>query len=223
MPPDFTEKHHLETPMAKTTAFEAHLDRYEAWFEKHAFVYQAELRAIKSLLPPSGKALEIGVGSGLFAAPLGIRHGIEPSRAMMAKARERGIDVTYGVAEALPFGNAEFDFALMVTTVCFLDDIDAAFSETLRVLKPGGAFFIGFVDKNSPVGRAYEQYKNQSVFYKDATFYAADDLLVHLTKAGFSNFSFVQTIFGPLSVIRADEPVRPGYGEGSFVVIKAIK
>jgi hypothetical protein len=91
------------------------------------------------------------------------------------------------------------------------------------VLKPGGAFVIGFVDKNSPVGRTYEQYKNQSVFYKDATFYAADDLLVHLTKAGFSNFSFVQTVFGPLSVIRADEPVRPGYGEGSFVVIKAIK
>lgn len=212
-----------KNPMPKTTAFESHLDRYEAWFEKHAFVYQAELRAIKSLLPRSGKSLEIGVGSGLFAAPLGIGHGIEPSRAMMARAGERGIDVKYGVAEAMPFGNAEFDFALMVTTVCFLDDLDAAFSETLRVLKPGGAFVIGFVDKNSLIGQAYEHYKSESTFYKDATFYATDDLLVHLTKAGFINFSFMQTIFGPLAEIQECEPVIPGYGEGSFVVIKAMK
>jgi ubiquinone/menaquinone biosynthesis C-methylase UbiE len=209
--------------MAKTTAFETHLDQYESWFEKHACAYQAELRAIKALLPPSGKSLEIGVGSGLFAVPLGIRQGIDPSRAMMAMARERGIDVTYGVAEAIPFGNDEFDFALMVTTVCFLDDMDAAFSETLRVLKPGGAFIIGFVDKNSPVGKAYDRYKYQSTFYKDATFYAADELLVHLTNTGFRNFSCVQTIFGPLAEIQEHEPVSPGYGQGSFVAIKAIK
>jgi len=209
--------------MAKTSAFEAEPDRYEAWFKKHPFVYQAELRAIKALLPPSGKSLEIGAGSGLFAAPLGISHGIDPSRAMMAKAKERGLDVTFGVAEAIPFGNAEFDFALMVTTVCFLDEMDAAFSETLRVLKPGGAFVIGFIDKNSPVGRAYNRYKDQSIFYKDATFYAVDEILRHLTRAGFGNFSFVQTIFGPLAEIGEREPVTPGYGQGSFVVIKAVK
>ncbi len=209
--------------MAKTAAFDSHLDQYETWFEKHPFVYQAELRAIKTFLSPHGEALEIGVGSGLFSAPLGIRYGIEPSQYMLAKARERGINVTSGVAEALPFTDAQFDFALMVTTVCFLDDIDAAFSETYRVLKPLGAFIIGFVDKNSPIGKAYEQKRNQSVFYKDATFYTVDDLRVHLTKAGFGNFSFVQTIFGPLAAILADEPVKPGYGEGSFVVIKALK
>jgi SAM-dependent methyltransferase len=209
--------------MAKTAPFEDHLDRYEAWFEKNIFVYEAELRAINSLLPPAGKGLEIGVGSGLFAAPLGIRYGVEPSQAMIAKARERGIDVTYGVAEALPFGDAAFDFALMVTTVCFLDDMDAAFNQTNRVLKPGGTFVIGFVDKNSPLGKAYEQNKKQSVFYKEATFYAVDDLLSNLTKAGFGQFSFAQTVFGLPSDIPADELVKPGYGEGSFVVIKAMK
>jgi len=209
--------------MAKTEAFEANLDRYEAWFDKNIFVYQAELRAIKSLLPPDGKGLEIGVGSGLFAAPLGIRHGIEPSLAMAAKARERGIDVTHGIAEALPFGDAVFDFALMVTTVCFLDDLDTAFNETNRVLKPKATFVVGFVDKNSPLGREYEQYKKKSLFYKDATFYAVDDLLAHLTKAGFSEFSFAQTVFGLLSDIRDDEPIKPGYGDGSFVVIRAMK
>jgi ubiquinone/menaquinone biosynthesis C-methylase UbiE len=209
--------------MAKTAAFEAHLDRYEAWFEKNIFVYQAELRAIKSFLPPDGKGLEIGVGSGLFAAPLGIRHGVEPSRTMIAKARERGIDVTYGVAEALPFEDAVFDFALMVTTVCFLDDMDAAFNQTNRVLKPGGTFVIGFVDKNSPLGKAYDQYKKQSVFYKEATFYTVNDLLAPLTKAGFVEFSFAQTVFGLPSDIAADELVKPGYGECSFVVIKAMK
>ena len=47
--------------MSKAEAFEVYLDRYEAWFEKNIFVYQAELRAIKSFMPPYGKGLEIGV------------------------------------------------------------------------------------------------------------------------------------------------------------------
>jgi len=208
--------------MSGVSAFEDHADRYETWFEKNPLAYQSELLAIRALLP-KGKALEVGVGSGLFAAPLGIKYGVDPSRAMRDRARERGITVVRGVAEALPFAGAEFEAALMVTTVCFLDDIDTAFYEAFRVLKPGGSFLVAFIDKKSLIGRSYELRKDQSVFYKDATFYAVPDLLSHLARAGFRDFDFRQTLFGPVSEMLAPDPIREGHGEGSFVVIKALK
>lgn len=201
--------------------FEKHINDYEAWFEANPQAYEAELRAVRALLPETGMGLEIGVGSGRFAAPLGIRYGVEPSRAMREKARERGIKVIKGVAEALPFGEQEFDFALMVTTICFLDDVDLAFGEVLRVLKPDGCFIIGFVDRESPLGKFYQAGKAKSTFNKEATFYSVDELIIHLKEAGFRRFTFRQTLFRPLREISASEPVKEGSGEGSFLAIKA--
>jgi len=209
--------------MATTTPFDTHSDRYEAWFREHIYAYISELQAIRELLPVAGKGLEIGVGSGLFAGPLGIPNGIDPSRAMLNKARQRGINAIQGVAENLPYKDAEFDFALMVTTVCFLDDLELAFREIHRILKQRGAFLLGFVDKNSPIGKSYETRKQESLFYRDATFYAVDDLLGYLTITGFENFNFRQTLFTPVSEMRESDPVTAGYGDGSFVVIKAEK
>jgi hypothetical protein len=40
---------------------------------------------------------------------------------MAAIARTPGIEVTIGTAELLPFAAEEFDYALMVTTICFVD------------------------------------------------------------------------------------------------------
>jgi len=203
------------------TTFDKHREDYEAWFAANPQAYEAELRAVRALLPEAGNGLEIGVGSGRFAAPLGIRYGVEPSRAMREKARERGIKVIKGVAEALPFGEQEFDFALMVTTICFLDDMDLAFGEVLRVLKPDGCFIIGFVDRESPLGKFYQARKAKSTFYKEATFFSVDELIIHLKEAGFRRFTFRQTLFRPLQEISASEPVKEGHGEGSFVAIKA--
>jgi len=109
----------------------------------------------------------------------------------------------------------------MVTTVCFLDDLEQAFQEAFRVLKPGGAFIIGFVDRNSPIGKSYEQKKSESLFYRDATFYTVDVLLAYLKQAGFSMFSFSQTLFSPPDEMHAPDPIKKGHGDGSFVVIKA--
>jgi len=203
--------------------FDRNVQQYEEWFVKHPFAYVSELHAVRELLPLTGSGIEIGVGTGRFSAPLGIRQGIEPSRPMAEVARKKGIDVISGVAENLPYKDAKFEFCLMVTTVCFLDDIDLAFQEAYRVLKPRGSFIIGFVDKNSPIGREYEQRKNESPFYKAATFYSVDELLVHLKKAGFLKFRFCQTLFGPLQDMQEPSDVKEGFGEGSFVVIKADK
>lgn len=209
--------------MPGVNAFNKNVDQYEQWFIDHPLAYVSEIHAVQELLPKEGMGIEIGIGTGRFAAPLGIKKGVEPSQAMAELARKKGLDVLPGVAEKLPFQDREFDFALMVTTVCFLDDMDLAFREVHRVLKPGGSLLIGFVDRESSLGREYLQRKDRSEFYKDAKFYSVDEIVSHLKQAGFSEFSFRQTLFKSLPDMDAADPVKEGYGEGSFVVVRGLK
>lgn len=206
--------------MTKITAFEHQPADYDAWFERHHDIYQAELAAVRTAVPASGHGVEIGIGTGRFAVPLDISIGVDPSPQMAELARQRGVEVLEGVAEALPLADSSFDYALMVTVVCFLDDLPKAFREAWRILKPGGTLVIGFIDRESELGRSYEQKKEQSIFYRDATFYSVSDLSVILNKAGFGDFSYRQALFPGE---QPDVAVRDGYGAGGFVVIQAHK
>jgi SAM-dependent methyltransferase len=209
--------------MPGVNAFDRNVDQYEQWFVDNPLAYVSELRAVRDLVPTNSNGIEIGLGTGRFAAPLGITRGIEPSRSMAELARKKGIEVVAGVAEHLPFTDNEFGFVLMVTTVCFLDDMDMAFREVRRVLKPGGALVIGFVDRDSPLGKDYQARKDTSAFYQHATFYTTKDIAAALEKAGFGAFEYRQTLFQPLETMAEVEPVKEGYGQGSFVVVRAEK
>jgi SAM-dependent methyltransferase len=206
--------------MSKIDPFEQYPERYDRWFEQHAEAYRSELHAVRELLPP-GEGIEIGVGTGRFAEPLEIPYGVEPSIQMALMAQRRRIHVIAGVAEALPLRDSQFSTALMVTTVCFLDDREMAFKEIYRILKPEGIFVLGFIEKNSPIGKMYLSRREKNGFYADATFYTVDDLLSSLRQCGFTAFKTVQTLVhrSPTTI----EPVKDGYGEGSFVVIGAKK
>jgi ubiquinone/menaquinone biosynthesis C-methylase UbiE len=203
--------------------FDRYYKRYDAWYEKNKFAYLSELEALKRIMPKSGKGLEIGVGSGRFSVPLGIRFGLEPCKKMKELASQRGINVIDGTAEKIPLDDNSFDFALLVTTICFLDNIEQAFKEIYRILKAKGSIIIGFIDKESPIGKNYQENKNKNVFYKKAIFYSTAEVITYLKGVGFNNFSFTQTLFKSLNAINTIEPVKEGYGEGSFVVIKANK
>ena len=209
--------------MAKIEPFEKLTERYDRWFEEHAGVYAAELQALRSLLPTSfSRGIEIGVGSGRFAAPLGIDRGVEPSEKMAALARQRGIDVVAGVAESLPLPDASFDLALMVTTICFVDDPLRSLQEMWRILRPGGCCLLGFIDKDTPLGRHYLEHRAESDFYRNARFFAADEVLALLRQAGFSGCHTVQTLFGrDLGELQGD--FEPGHGRGAFVAVRCRK
>ena len=208
---------------AKIAPFERHARRYDEWFDRYPFVYDSELAAIRALLLESGIAIEVGVGTGRFSEPLGITIGIEPSRSMGKMAQSRGIEIIAAVAELLPLRDESFDTILFVTTVCFLDSMELAFREVLRVLKPSGTVLIGLIDRESPTGREYELRQSESPFYGVATFRSVDEVVRSLETTGFGHFRFVETIFRPLAEIESIEPVREGCGLGGFVVIKAIK
>jgi len=203
--------------MAKTQAFDEHLPEYENWFSDNKWVYQSELEAIRQLLPDSGEGIEIGIGSGLFAKPLNIKEGIEPSGKMREKAQERGLKVIDAVAENLPYADASKDFALMVTTICFVDDVPKSLAEAFRVIRNNGCLIIAFVDKDSEIGKLYQKHKKENVFYREAKFIGTQELLTELEQAGFLASDICQTIFGRLDEIKSIQSAIPGYGKGSFL------
>ena len=208
--------------MPKTAPFEAHADDYEAWFETHPAIYAAEVEAVRRLLPPFKRGIEIGVGSGRFSLPFGIREGVEPSGKMAAIARGKGIRTIEGVAERLPLESGQYDLVMMVTTICFVDDVTRSLEEIRRVLQPGGHLIVGFVDRDSPIGRLYERQRDGSRFYRAARFFGAAEVRALLEAAGFDEIRALQTLFGE-TLQEAECSVKEGYGEGSFVVFRAKK
>jgi SAM-dependent methyltransferase len=209
--------------MPRVAPFETHHQRYEAWFEKHELAYISELLALRPFVPWEGWGIEIGVGSGRFAAPLGVQGGVDPSPAMLGHAAARGIEVVEGVAEHLPFADGSFDHALVVTTLCFVDSPARMLAEARRVLKPGGRLVIGFIDRESALGQNYLLHQEESVFYREATFYSADEVAQLLLETGFTIGAWGQTLAHPLPEMREIEPLRTGRGQCSFVVVAATR
>jgi len=200
------------------TVFENSAREYDDWFVRNESAYRSELAAVKAFLPPDGRGLEIGVGTGRFAEPLGIEVGVEPARAMATTARKRGIKVLEAYAEDLPIEDESFDFVLMVTVLCFLAGPFRALCEATRVLKPRGRLIIGMIDPDSPLGRAYETNKNKSKFYRQAKFHPVGQILKWLEDLGYADLKTCQTIFQDSATFKVPQPVNEGHGEGVFVV-----
>jgi SAM-dependent methyltransferase len=209
--------------MANTKPFDLYVDEYEAWFTRHKEVYLSEIEAARYFLLPDAKGMEVGIGTGRFAVPLGIKEGIEPSEAMRQKAKEQGLNVIDAVAEDLPAADNSYDFVLLVTAICFIDDAYKALNEIHRILKPDGRVIIGLVDLDTPLGKLYLQEKDKNKFYKSATFYSAEEVISILRETGFTKIESVQTLFDMLDKINTVQPVKKGHGTGGFVVIKGEK
>ncbi|MEW6608249.1 MAG: methyltransferase domain-containing protein [bacterium] len=206
--------------MKSEELFDQYAEKYDEWYEKNRFAYLSELEAVRSVLP-QGKGLEVGVGTSRFAAPLGTSIGIDPSFRMLKKAAKRGITVIQALGEHLPFKEAEFDYVLLIVTLCFVDNPQAVLAESKRVLKPEGKLIIGIVDKDSFLGKAYQD--KDSVFYKMARFYSAQEVIELVAAHNFKEITTIQTIFSLPENLKEIESIRQGYGEGGFVVISGIK
>lgn len=109
----------------------------------------------RRLVPQArGHVLEIGVGSGLNlpfydAAEVARLTAIDPSEALLARARQRASESPVGPkttllqagAEQLPLEDASVDSAVMTYTLCSVTRPDAVLGELRRVLRPGGPLY----------------------------------------------------------------------------------
>ena len=126
------------------------------WVEApHPLITRERLREV--LEPqPGERVLEIGPGTGYYT--LELASWIEPGTLeivdlqqemldhTMRRARERGLDnvaATRGDARRLPYPDASFDAACLVTVLGEIPDQDAALREIARVLAPGGRLVVG--------------------------------------------------------------------------------
>lgn len=196
---------------------------YDSWFDTNHFAYQSEIEAVRHFIPSVGLGVEIGTGTGRFSVPFSITIGVEPSKAMAEIAASRGITVHNAKAEDLPFCSGHFDFALMVTTFCFLDNPQKALKEIHRVLEPEGQLILGIIDTETELGKIYESMKQINKFYREAKFYSVREVVDLLKEIGFNRIQTCQTIFSNPQKMTSPDIVKDGFGEGAFVVINSLK
>jgi len=207
---------------------------YDSWFDENSEVYKVEIETLAAMVPENGRGLEIGVGTGRFAAPLGIRTGIDPARRPLNYALSRDILVCQAFGERLPFESDRFDFALLNTVDPFVEDIQIILNEIHRVLNTRGRIIIGMIDKDSHLGQIYNAEKKNDPFFRDAHFHSTGDIIRHLRDTGFSNIVSRQTLLGDiLNAARENEKdakttgctlaIQDGHGEGGFVALRADK
>ena len=184
--------------------FEEYAVDYDRWFDEHRDEYHAELARIRKVIPPpDSRSIEVGLGSGRFAALLGIRIGVEPSRALCRMAHQRGIEVIQGRAEALPIREESCSSVLFVTVICFLDDPIPALRELYRILLPGGLLIAAFIEREGMIHRKYLQEVGKGRFLSHAKFYSQGEVLAFFRQTGF-HANDVDSRFG-FCVISADK------------------
>jgi len=109
-------------------------------------------------LSTGAEVLDVGIGTGLVArealaliGPRGRLVGVDPSPGMMGEVRLPGVELVRGRAEALPRPDASSDFISMGYALRHIADVNAAFAEFFRVLRPGGRLVVLEITK--PAGR----------------------------------------------------------------------
>jgi SAM-dependent methyltransferase len=176
--------------------FEEFAGDYDRWFDEHGAVYDAQVRMLRDAVPYAGRGFELGIGPGRFAVPLGIRDGIDPSRNLLKLAKGRGIEVIIGEGEHLPYRAEIFDYVLMMTVICFLEDPRAVLYETFRVLINGGDLILGFIEKDGEIAMQYRQEKKKGRFLRFARFLTVDEAARFFEDAGYTGISVIKRTRG---------------------------
>jgi arsenite methyltransferase len=137
----------------------------ETWGEQLEVVYRTRdilrrRRLVHEALgaQPGERILDAGCGPGFYVAelleavgPEGSVVGVDVSPAMLAIAARRTeahANVTFheGDATSLPVESEDFDAALSVQVLEYVDDVPAAVAEIHRALRPGGRVVLWDVD-----------------------------------------------------------------------------
>ncbi|MFW6150446.1 MAG: class I SAM-dependent methyltransferase [Chloroflexota bacterium] len=213
---------------ADSSPFDSFADAYDDWFRsgegRSIFITEVlAFRKVLDLLPQPW--IEVGVGSGRFAQALGIGLGLDPSVALLHKADRRRVEVVRGRGEQIPFRSHSFGTAFLIVTLCFVKRPLDVLRDTHRVLVANGALVLGLVLSQSAWGQFYGRQKEQGHrFYRRATFYSYQDVLMLLGRTGFEVQRVISTLFQRPGQVRSVEQAQVGYqSDAGFTVLVATK
>jgi SAM-dependent methyltransferase len=210
-------------PAAK--AFHEHAAEYDEWFAG-SLVYAIELAALRSLhtVMPEPK-VEVGVGPGRFAGDLGVAFGLDPARAPLRLALQRGIKCCQGVGEELPIKNGAVGAVYLLFSLCFGVDPQKIVAECSRILKDGGHLVIGMIPAESKWGKHLAARKEAGrIFYEHAHFYTIEPVKQWLARADMGIIEYRSTLYQhPEHVEQGEEPREALDEQAGFVVMVARK
>jgi ubiquinone/menaquinone biosynthesis C-methylase UbiE len=196
--------------------------------ERHGRIYYAHIcdRVIRAL-PPGGRLLDLGCGTGLFMQRYmkgeGKAIGLDISRGMILRARSRckGGDATLATAEKLPFQDNSFDAVASLLAFSYLQKPEDMLGESFRVLKPGGIISICTLGQNiftsfvPLIYRIGERMKIRRVgmAYFGEHYYSEDELRGLFEGIGFTDIrisrcSFAHLDSGP-TLFNATKKIEP--------------
>jgi len=120
---------------------------YDRIFQGGRFVRRDLERLMAHVAPePGHRLLDIGGGTGRIAQHFCGRVAqvcvLDPSPGMLREGQRKGICITRGESEDLPFASAVFDRIILIDAFHHLRDQEQASREMLRVLAPGGRLVI---------------------------------------------------------------------------------
>ena len=132
------------------------------------FIDETKVAHLRPLLPPSGRALEVGAGSGRLLVRLGLErpyqlvaldyatYAARAVRENLARAKREG-GVVFGDARGLPFPDASFDLVLSGGLLEHFREPLPVMREMARILRPGGLFYADIVPRKVSLYRWAER------------------------------------------------------------------
>ena len=161
-------------------------------YATHRVVHPVVAERLASVLTPTSVALEVGCGTGNYLRALRASAdcdcvGIDPSTAMLAKARSMAdprVRLIGGRAERLELPDGAFDLVFSVDVIHHVHDRPAAFREAVRVMR-GGAHACTVTDSESVIRRRLlSRYFPETVDVELARYPSVETLRDEMTAAG---------------------------------------
>jgi demethylmenaquinone methyltransferase/2-methoxy-6-polyprenyl-1,4-benzoquinol methylase len=180
-------------------------------------------------LPPGGRLLDLGTGTGDIAAEalrvtptilsVGGDFTLEMMRVGKADPSRRAIRFTGSDALNLPFPDNTFDAVTSGYLMRNVIDVGRAWAEQYRVVKPGGR--VACLDTSPPprnllfpfinfhlhvvipaLGRLITGASDAYTYLPDSTvnFLSAEKLAERMTQVGFKNVQFERLMFGTMAI-----------------------
>ena len=121
-------------------------------------------------------SVDIGGSTGIVARAIEETFGgeclvVDPSPDELDVARKNGRTIELGLAETWDSKGRQFDFVLICRSIDHLLSIDKVFKKVASMLRPGGLFFVDFVDFET-AARSIGDYRNK--LKVDHVYYLSD-------------------------------------------------